>query len=344
MTAGQFIHFAKWITCLSAAVTIGAASASAAITIDTVYVGDAGNPNDSTGFGSVSYGYYIGTYEVTNAQYAAFLNAVAATDPLGLYSTAMAGIYGGIERSGTDGSFTYTATKPNNPVNYVSFWDAARFTNWVTSGNTETGVYVLTADGITNNTITRDNTAWADGGVAIASENEWYKAAYYQPMADGGDSDGYWLYPTASNSITTAEANYAVNEDSVGNLTAVGTYGGEPSYYGTFDQGGNLREWNEQIIRHNYPWRRLRGGSFDKTVYGLQSSKWYLSDVADGQHNVGFRVSSLAPIPEPSHYAAIVGILGLGLTLTRRRGRGADSPCGRFRRTFPWSFPSGARR
>ena len=47
-------------------------SANAAIVIDTVFVGDAGNPSDTTGYGSVSYGYYIGTYEVTNAQYAMF--------------------------------------------------------------------------------------------------------------------------------------------------------------------------------------------------------------------------------------------------------------------------------
>ena len=204
-------------------------------------MGDAGNANDSGNtsfpntYGAVNYGYRIGTYEVTNAEYVAFLNAAAATDTRGLYSASMAtDATGGITRSGASGSYSYAVRsgRGNRPVNFVSFWDAARFTNWLTSGDTETGVYVLTADGIANNTSTRNATAWANGGVAIASENEWYKAAYYQPAAAGGDSDDYWLYPTQSSSIATTDANYA---SSVSNLTAVGSYANSSSYYGTFD-------------------------------------------------------------------------------------------------------------
>ena len=64
-------------------------SASATtITIDTVPVGNPGNapdPNTFNLYGSVSYDYRIGTTEVTNAQYAAFLNLKAASDPLALY-------------------------------------------------------------------------------------------------------------------------------------------------------------------------------------------------------------------------------------------------------------------
>src|SRR6476620_1347753 len=64
-----------------------------AITIDTVPVGDLGNPNDpATGnlFGGVSYAYNIGTTEVTVGQYTAFLNSVAATDTYSLYNPSMA--------------------------------------------------------------------------------------------------------------------------------------------------------------------------------------------------------------------------------------------------------------
>ncbi len=152
------------------------ASSASAITIDTVLVGDAGNLDDTTGFGGVSYDYYIGTHEVTNSQYASFLNAAAASDPNGLWNSNMgSNKRGGISRSGSNGSYTYSPRPDmaNKPVNFVSFWDAARFTNWLTSGDTETGVYVLTLTGISNNTITRDATAWNVGGVAITSENEW---------------------------------------------------------------------------------------------------------------------------------------------------------------------------
>lgn len=114
-----------------------AASSASAITIDTVQVGDAGNANDSTGFGAVSYDYQIGTHEVTNGQYASFLNSVAATDTHDLYHTQMgSAARGGISRSGTSGSHAYSTKTgmADKPVSFVSFWDAARFANWLTNG------------------------------------------------------------------------------------------------------------------------------------------------------------------------------------------------------------------
>lgn len=299
-----------------------ASTASANISIDTVLVGDAGNandPNDPYGgisyinpYGGVGYDYHIGTYEVTNSQYTAFLNATAATDTHALYNPNMgASTHGGITRAGSSGTYTYSVKSGfgNKPVNFVSFWDAARFTNWLTSGDTETGVYNL--NGTTapsNNTITRDATAWNNGGVAVASENEWYKAAYY-------DGNGrYTLYPMQSNSITTADANY---DYSVGTVTDVGTYGADPSHYGTFDQGGNLWEWNDTIRSTSN--RVLRGGSYEDNSNNLHSSV-RSSGGAEGEWEfAGFRVSSLEPIPEPSAYAAILGLFGLCVAVIRRR-------------------------
>src|SRR4029453_12023492 len=74
-------------------------------TIAWVNIGDPGNPGDSSNGGSVgavAYPYRIGKYEVTNAQYAAFLNAKAALgDPLGLFNAQMQSQpRGGIERTG----------------------------------------------------------------------------------------------------------------------------------------------------------------------------------------------------------------------------------------------------
>ena len=123
------------VAALAAVTGLGASVASAQITIPTVRIGNPGNAADpTTGFGSVAYTYNIGSTEVTNAQYAAFLNAKAASDPFALYNTNMAGSVGGITRSGSAGSYTYATVsgRANNPVNYVSFWDATRFANWPT--------------------------------------------------------------------------------------------------------------------------------------------------------------------------------------------------------------------
>src|SRR2546426_9948042 len=78
------------------------ASSASAVTIDWTPVGNRGNacdPQSQGCFGSVGYPYQISKYEVTNAQYAEFLNAVAKTDTNALYSTSMGFGHGGITQT-----------------------------------------------------------------------------------------------------------------------------------------------------------------------------------------------------------------------------------------------------
>ena len=115
-----------------------------AVTIEMVPVGNPGNAPDTRyngiSVGSVRYAYQIGKYEVTAGQYTEFLNAVADADPNGLYNTAMgdpSGYLGAnIQQIGSSPNYSYTvaADWANRPVNYVSFWDAARFANWLHNG------------------------------------------------------------------------------------------------------------------------------------------------------------------------------------------------------------------
>lgn len=276
---------------------LAAASAEEIITITTVPVGNGGHTADvATGgvFGSVAYPYRIGSTEVTNAQYAAFLTAVASTDTNNLYNTNMAGEFGGIARSGSPGSYTYETIggRENNPVNFVSYWDATRFANWLhngqptgpqNNGTTESGAYTLTAGGITANSIARN----AGAQWSVTSEHEWYKAAYHQPARQGGDADDYWLFPTSSNTITSAQANYNFF---IGNTTPVGSYAANS--YGAFDMGGNVFEWNEAIISGSL--RGFRGGSFQGNA-SLQASVRNDEDPTVEIVITGFRVSKLVP-------------------------------------------------
>src|SRR3954451_20308467 len=188
------------------------------ITIDTISIGDPGNIADTTvnndgtsGYGSVAYVYNIGKYEVTVGQYTAFLNAVAKTDTYSLYNMSMATDpnIAGVVRSGPSGSYSYSVVgSPNHPVAYVSWGDAARFANWLHNGQptgaqnsntTESGAYTL--NGAISNAALYAVTRNASARWFIPSENEWYKPAYYQPAAQGGDADGYWLYPMKNNSV-----------------------------------------------------------------------------------------------------------------------------------------------
>ena len=122
--------------------------AMAVVNIAWVPVGNAGNAADpSTGYGSVGYAYNIGKYEVTNSQYAEFLNAKGGSNSNGIYNVGMTGY--GIAQTGSSGSYTYSVTSgfENKPVVYVSWYDAARFTNWLgngqAGGDMETGAYSL---------------------------------------------------------------------------------------------------------------------------------------------------------------------------------------------------------
>lgn len=296
--------------------------------METVPVGNPGNDGEGR---NVDYAFRIGKYEVSNAQYVAFLNAVAISDPNGLYNTNMGSDpRGGIERSGESGAFTYAVKTHmgDKPVNYVIWYHAARFCNWLHNGRpsgaqdnstTENGAYTLT--GRTTVAGGTDPNHGANGRNAgaryhLPSDNEWYKAAYYQPASEGGDVDDYWLYPTRSNTpptLATADETGNINNDTAniansnhgadwngqdGNVTTVGSGGpGSASFYGAFDMGGNVAEWDEFASRFPRGYRMKRGGgamdpadSLDPT--SLKSSSASLEDSTYASSNIGFRIAT----------------------------------------------------
>lgn len=310
-TLSRLYALVGFIACLLVAMP-----AQGAITFTWLDVGDAGNGDDSgTGYGGVDYEYKISAHEVTNEQYAQFLNAIAATDTNGVWNANM-----DITRSGSDGSYTYTVNSgfDDHPINQASFYDAMRFVNWVENGcptgaqsaaTTEEGTYTIT-DGVSE-------TRMAGAAIALATEDEWYKAAYY----DG--AGGYKVYPTQSDTAPTAEsppgvgsnsANYA---NAVTDTTIVGAYTSTTSHYGGFDFGGNVFEWTEGL--EGTTKRVTRGGSYTSSASTLASTgrTGLLPGGGSFEGGVGFRVVMIA-IPEPST-TALLGLGGLALAFRRKR-------------------------
>jgi formylglycine-generating enzyme required for sulfatase activity len=292
-----------------------------------VTVGNPGNAGELSGAGAggfgedricgaVGYTYNIGKYETTAGQYTEFLNAVAATDTYGLYNTYMwsTGYGCKIQQTGTSGNYTYSipdANYANRPVDYVSWGDAARFANWLENGQptgvqglstTEDGSYYLNGSNDDSSLIAVPRKPSAS--YVIPTEDEWYKAAYYDPARPGGA--GYWNYPTRSdthlsNLLDPAGINNANFYDyhGIGTggfciggpywRTPVGTFVHSPGPYDTFDQGGNVWQWNETVIAGSC--RVLRGGAFnvtDDTLYASFRRIYFPTSEAD---SLGFRIA-----------------------------------------------------
>ena len=175
-----------WLVPFCLLILFSRQQAAAGVNVSTVTVGTLGNPTDPlTGnqYGSVSYAYNIGKYEVTIGQYAAFLNAVAASDTYGLYNASMGTDLNiaGITQNGSTGNYSYSVVgSPNRPITYVSWGDAARFANWINNkqpvglegiGTTETGAYTL-------------NGAVTDAALNAVSRNA-AQLGFFQPQMNG---------------------------------------------------------------------------------------------------------------------------------------------------------------
>ena len=299
---------------------LGYTAQAGTVNIALVPVGNPGNVADTlTGNGAVPYVYYMGEYDVTTGQYAAFLNSVATTgDPYGLYTAGMATDLPtvGITRTSNSGTFSYAVKGNGNvPVFDVSWYDAARFVNWLGNGEpiasegtgtTETGTYTLSAGQISRNS----GSNWV-----LPTVNEWYKSAYY---SGGGLSSLYWVYPTQSdtppsNALSatgTNNANYTATisqppfsslTDPVNYLTPVGAFADSPSAYGTYDQSGDVVQWNETAYGGTA--RGVGGGGYGGNFVTLSSGGISEMNPSDTSGEQGFRV---AYVPEPATISLLV--------------------------------------
>jgi len=335
-----------------------------AVTIDWVEVGDPGNAADTTGYGAVVSAYKIAKYEVTIGQYVDFLNAVAKTDPYGLYDTSMAAdttsdsryLHNatGISRSGSPGSYVYAAVTPygtnpagassstNRPIAYISWFDSARFANWIHNGQptgaqgagtTETGAYTLNG-AVSGNTVPVNPGAQA----FLPTADQWYKAAFYK---GGGTNAGYWDYAQQSDSIPgntigsgANMANYWAGngtpysvtggttiDPNQNYLTDVGAFTNSGSPYGTFDQGGNLYEWiDKDGVPAGFAGRAGESYRFRFNLSADDAIVEVNSDLAIATY--GFRLASPVPVPEPSAIVSLAaGAVSIGGLLGYRRRR-----------------------
>ena len=274
-------------------------------TIDFVNIGNAGNAADSTTYGAVPYEYRASTYEISQ-------DAITKATASGMANV-------------TAGAWT-----GNQPAANINWYEAAAFVNFLNTSSGKTAAYDLTfSNGSWSMALWSSQQAWTAGGTNLyrnknafyflPSENEWYKAAYYNPAGSN-----YFLYPTASSSVPTAvasgtNAGSAVYNEAASVPAIVGSAGGL-SPYGTMGQGGNMWEWHESALdganSSSSEDRARRGGSWPNLVNDLRSStRYYWAPSLDSSY-IGFRVAS---VPEPSTYALLLMAGAGGLWMAKRR-------------------------
>ena len=283
-------------------------------------IGSPGNADDTTGnpnpAGSVGYTFKMGKFEVSE-------------DMIDKYNAAFGTANGLVITKDTRGT--------NKPATNVTWNEAARFVNWL---NTSTGgfaAYNFTTGGVNDNITlwTAADTLDFDAAnpfrslranFVLPSSDEWYKAAYYDPV-----TSTYFDYPNGSYTAPTAVASgttagTAVYDQPFGQGPADITQAGGLSPFGVMGLGGNVWEWEESEIFpvNSSPsnTRGIRGGDWYFPSFSLLSSNRDGADTNVERWDVGFRVASLsspAVVPEPSSFALLlIGMAGLGWYGRRR--------------------------
>lgn len=278
------------------------------------------NPNPA---GGVGYTYEMGKFEVSRDMITKYNTAFGNTNSLAI-SLADMTPYGG--------------NGANKPATGVSWNEAARFVNWLNTSTGNQAAYKFALGSGVNDNIQM----WGSGDAgydaynpyrnrlakyALPSYNEWYKAAYYNPLTstyfDYSTLNG--LVPTATSSGTTANTAVYFQPGPTGPAD-VNLAGGE-SPSGVVGLGGNVREWEESsfdLLNASVTAPRgIRGGTwFDGSSYLLSSNRFNDVQPNGKDLTVGFRVTAIssttAAIPEPSALV-FTALLGLGGLVSKSR-------------------------
>jgi len=230
---------------------------------------------------TIDYDYEIMKYEVTNSQYAVYLEEALAAGDIEVTTASVSGYYAG-DTTYEAGDYEFYDPDGSGRIS----WDGSNFN--IQEGYENHPVVEVTWFGANAFALHYD--------FRLPTEQEWEKAAR--------DMTGY-DFPWG-NLLSGDRANYEDSGDPWDNgTTPVGFYNGQlyegfqttdsPSYYGCYDMSGNVNDWTDSWYSSS-TFRVLRGGSwYGGTQVGLLS--WYRSSTYPTFRNsdIGFRCARSLP-------------------------------------------------
>ncbi len=239
---------------------------------ELIQINDAGNPGEKITYGAykrpyargvVNYPYKIGKREVTNSEYAEFLNATAKTDSNNLYNSKMA-----IVRTGNSGSYSYAPKQgtANKPVSFITRVNAARYCNWLSGAE----VYKIANLPRENGKVHPAIIGWRNLTTPTApclyyipNIHEFHKAAFY-------DGNGKYRKVTKENRS-------------------------EPSHYGLGNYSSGTREWVEDKY---YGGATILLGAVDKNTDSKRLNGITHHQCPEYKNSVetGFRIAATGPL------------------------------------------------
>jgi len=225
---------------------------------------------------NIDYDFEMSKYEITNAQYVAYLIEALEDGSIYITGSSVKGFYTGDEHYNPGDQTLYNLGNNTSSYNYGRInWNGTTFT--VTDGYGDHPVVYVTWFGAQ---------AFAQHyGMRLPNEHEWEKTAR--------GNTGY-NYPWGNN-IDYSNANYNHSQNGT---TPVGYYNGEnantvdsPSQYGAYDMAGNVFEWTNDWYNEGSSTRVWRGGSWNDYYGNCQSWSRNYSYPTSTDRHLGFRVA-----------------------------------------------------
>jgi formylglycine-generating enzyme required for sulfatase activity len=282
--------------------------------------------------GQVNYEYRISKMEVTSAQWMEFANAASvlgAPYQIGVYEIAGFREVGVLPNGMPVYGLRNTPYAALQPVRGINWRDAARYCNWLhnakamtlsalESGAYDTSTFYRTEDD--NGNITYHDVLTHEPGAKfwIPTQDEWVKAAHYDPNRYGPGQGGYWQYSTTSDTAPIigpesqggqTNAGYVTNTDFA--TLALGSHPATTSPWGLLDTSGGASEWLEFTDDPIRSYRYYDGSH----VFGIQGTEPTYLDRIDlnsseiarfGNLDIGLRIASAVPAPSTT---VVLGVL-----------------------------------